>query len=403
MISHAPGRVKSPSPTATTWPRGGGVLIPLPSLVEVVYRWGNGELSPSDVRVWLACRELQHRRRGHAVHRYRFEELSQLTRLRLDRAASSVATLASWGLVDWQPDTLRFPASSNGPPGLVDAVRAVAGRGDPGRLVCVPRRLLRWLARRRRQGGLVASALLLIARCWWPRRMAKRGLAQAWIAGACGIGERTYSRAKAALVRAGWLWRDRHIPRLGRYFCLLTRQMSMRKKQRPSRYAPGTETRDGVRKANKDCSKKARPPPKPVRDGPPLLRDIRTRDLRADDAMLELFQQELRAGRNPHWIDRAERQREWFGLAEHALRVGRDPGALFAHLITKGPRYMTSRDEDAGSDRYERTQRKVRARSSRAGITGMDIMELVGLGEKDGAAVEPRGGAGGAGLGAVSG
>ena len=85
---------------------------------------------------------------------------------------------------------------------------------------------------------------------------------------------------------------------------------------------------------------------------PAKRHQIKTPDLEDDGKLLDLLERWVALG----WVDPGEHSRLRFvAAAEHALRIGSNPPALFVHLV-KGKRwlYISDADEDRAQERIKR-------------------------------------------------
>lgn len=367
-----------------------GGYIPIRS-IELAMAWGlllNKELRPIDVRVWLAVRELQERRRhvgkGRAP-KYTLEEVRHLVGGGGGTLCSSLRRLRASRLLVWSEGGPRVATS---PDELVTAnLEAVWAfyRALPAKRkrIPVPRRILRLLA-----GGVkrsvLATALGQLTCClffhrregWNPQGSCKGS----WIATTFGLSERSVIRARQHLEELGWLRRIEspsqwHLNRYGATYRIelgwartaaeLSTTLERRKLQTssPRSGCHPTESLDGTKlsgpESEQTLSSRLKNQ-KPASGGPtgdsqgegmgekvrPNLRDIKREDLGNVPRLMELFDQALERGLvQEGFLDRLN----FAAAAEHArVRGSSNPCGLFFHLVSKKLwHYITEGDEDA--------------------------------------------------------
>ncbi len=411
-----PSNSAAPPPGPPRVIAGGFVLVPACRLLHAWQACHARPLGAADFRAYLACLEVAHRRQPPAdgrAPRFTFAEPARLLGVAERRARASVGRLAAAGLLEWSESAVAFPGPPGGPDDGLLAETIGGGRGD----LAVPRRLLRFLAKRARP-ALVAAALGLLLRCLSRRKggFDGRGRAKAsWIARAFGVDPRAVKAARQELVNLGWAapepspqaaenrwgrayridlaWAGppapaggaggpvcRESPPPGVLACRespppLINQDPLRERIRNQDPAPGgpagvefTEGCEGtpivpdgpqppVATALRPRPQDVRPedlrPPAEVVLSPPRLRDIRPEDLRDPARVLELHRQAAAEG----LIGSSEADRLKFAAAaEHARAVGTvNPGGLFARLVGRGWwHFATQGDEDAAARRLKR-------------------------------------------------
>lgn len=266
------------------------------------------------------------------------------------------------------------------------------------RVIPVPRRTLRALAAGFSHAVTAYVLALLLRSVFWHRRDSGGGEYRvdgrtklSWVAEVFGVSRRALTDARQRLVELGWLepqgtaqwalnkWGTHDIvnvhwapgaegvaskpekeearavgegrgagesasPLLNRSL-LSSRESETRKLGGSPQSPSGVSITEGRRKGRlrgKVASKKAK------RAGPDL-RDVQPEDLRDTEALLELYQQAIKAGL---LRDCSGSRLDFFAFAERARARGSNPGALFSWLLRhKRLEFVTQADEDAASAR----------------------------------------------------
>lgn len=288
-------------------------------------------LELADLRVFFACLEIVARgkaagRCGAKTPRFDVADVSRLTGL--SRTGPSVARLTDAGLLRFDEDFIELTPA-------------------PGRLVPVPRRMIRYLARCRRP-SLIATVLGHLLRClFYGDGMCRTGgqCKASKVAEQFGVDLRRVKAARAELVELGWLerveveqWR---MNQEGGAFRINLDWAGL-----PPRTPPG-----------------GAPLPPPDSDKDPLtgfkdqkpatgvsIRGVREEDLKDTGRTLELHAQAVRAG----IVNDSEADRlRVVAAAEHALDVAtKNAPGLFATILRNGLfGFLTQDDEDAARRR----------------------------------------------------
>jgi len=305
---------------------GGYVLARSGQLTEAWDWYRAGLIELADLRVWFACHEMQARRCGVLSPRYSLAEVSKLTGLR--RPKASVARLQAAGLLRFDEGDIDVPPAA-------------------GRMVPIPRRMLRFLARSRKP-SLIAAVLGHLLRCLFYRQGEVRNFGRCKasdLAEAFGVDLRRIKAARAELVAMGWLiaveepqWR---LNRNGGSF-----QVNLTWSHLPPRSVP-----NGTALPPPDSDKDPLPGSKnqELRSGV-SVKDVQTEDLKQTGRTLELHAQAVRLG----VLKDSEQDRlRVVAAAEHALAVAtaNAPG-LFATILRNNLfRFLTQDDEDAARRR----------------------------------------------------
>lgn len=380
MVQHADAGGEAPRK-----PAGGHRLVPLRQVAAAWWAYRRGAIRLADLRAWLAAHETAAARGTLPAGRrpaYRLAELRRLTGLPDRRIRAALRRLDAAGLLAWDDHA---PAFGDGDPALTATPEFgafVAAIPNHRRLLPVPRRLLRWLARGAR-ASLIAAALGHLIRGLYRRdgRLQARGRCKAsWVAEAFGIGLRAVKAARAALVAVGWLKPldddQRARNRWGRAFVIdlawtppgraggaksapppppdRTENATPSVPQATPPGGEGHQEPAGGRPAGACAGRSgtAAPPILP----PPDLREVRPADLGDVGRTDELHRQA--AARGLVGPSEADRLRV-LAAAEHARAVAtRNPGGLFYRLVQRNWWHLlTQADEDAAARRLRASRR----------------------------------------------
>ncbi len=190
-------------------PEGGFQFISVAHLCAVWCAYRQTSIRLPDVRLWCAAHEMVARRCQLAAGQQPVYQQSELHHLVGGRGGvtAGLARLQTTGLLAWHETALTFPP----PPLNTDAPLAamLAQIPNPHRRVPVPRRLLRFLAKRCSR-ALLATILGHLFRCLYYRQGQCRaeGFCKAsWIAEVFGVSERAVKSARHRLETLGFLQR----------------------------------------------------------------------------------------------------------------------------------------------------------------------------------------------------
>jgi hypothetical protein len=299
-----------------------------------------------DFRVWLACHELKARRcvvGGSRVPSYTLDELRGLVGgVGGEHLRRSLRALEQESILSFEGQTIDLT------PGL--------GRGQRGRLIPVPRPLLRHLCRATGRAYL-ATALGHLLRCMFYRKGQCRSggwCKSSWVAETFGVALRAVKDARQKLVRLGVL------------VLAIADQMRLNRFGKPvlvslewgSRSAPRhgqSTTESAPPREHKKLSSRRSEHQKPARAADPAgartrakepdLNNVTEVDLKDPWRLAALFKQARLKG----WVQRAEADvLATFAAASHALRVGLNRSALFRWQVEHRAWSMASQmDEDA--------------------------------------------------------
>lgn len=311
----------------------GGYELAMSGQLTQAWEWYRcALLELADLRVFFACLEIvargkAARRSGDRIPRFEVADVSRLTGL--SRTRPSMARLQAAGLLRFDEESVELVAS------------------DEGRLVPVPRRMIRYLARCRRP-SLIATVLGHLLRClfYGDGKCRTGGQCKASkVAEQFGVDLRRVKAARAELVAIGWLERVEvaqwKLNQEGGAF-----RVNLAWGELPPRTPPiGTP----LPPPDSDND-----PPAGIKDQKPgtgvSIRDVKPEDLKSTGRTLELHVQAARAG----LVTDSEADRlKVVAAAEHALAVATTnaPG-LFATVLRKGLfGFLTQDDEDAARRR----------------------------------------------------
>lgn len=396
--------------------KGGNIKMPTK---ELVYVWSSvlsGSVRPSDVRTWLAARELFEERkfapRG-VVPVYEVKELVTLIGGGGERQIrASLRRLRKAGVMSWQGT--KGPRFADSPEFLAESTLTHVSRMEalmPKRRAFfpMPRPMLRLLA-----GGVKRSVLATVfahlLRCphlknghWDPVGAVKAN----WVEAAFGISERSAVRARSHLVNElGWLtpvdaqvWRQKAN---GGYFSvnlqwcketpaqvaqlkaqeLSTAALSDQNRQNGTRLTDLESEQPLLRNLSISALQGGKPPEPPVESsskmagenlsktvGAPKLTKLVPADLPSVARIMELYEQALVS---PKWKakgwspsgDEIERL-NWVAAARRAhVRGSTNPCGVFIHLVTNRKwEHISNEDEQAVRSQFSEWRDGVEAGS----------------------------------------
>ncbi len=313
----------------TEKPRGGYCILHADRILLVWRHFAEGGLQLRDVRVWLACHELVARRCGLANDRkpaYGLEELQRLV-----GGVGGQHLRASLRRLE-RHELLTFDEQS---------IETSPGDEPRGRLVPVPRPLLRMLATSRGK-ALIATALGHLLRCvFYKRGVCRSGgwCRASWVAESFGIGLRSVKESRARLVALGVLTPvEADQLRLNRYgrpvvvsFTWSPESARPQQVSTTSSAPPREQKKLSLRRV--DHQKPARaavPAGARIRAEAPNLNDVTEADLKDPWRLAALFKQARLRG----WVRKTEADiLAVYSAAAHACRVGGRPGALFRWML----------------------------------------------------------------------
>lgn len=361
---------------------GGYVLGSVAQLLTAWWAYKSGLIRLADLRAWFALLEMKARRcriEPGARARYTRVELGRLIGGSKRLATSSLNRLQAAGLVSPDPEHgVALAVSSDGIPGPLAGFWRALPKAPKRSRVPIPRRIVRWIARGA-SASQIATAVGTCVRCLYWRRdvLHPDGVIDpvgrvkcSWIADVFGLSLRAAKQARADLVRTGWLKR---IPLDGEHWAA---------QRFGGRFAvdltwspdPDPQARaDSAPRNRPKCAESAPPdshgePPSGTQNpepasGPagfstpgedpesprPTLANIRPDDLPDTGRLLALHAQAVERGK----ASASEGGRLAFvGMAEHALRFGRDAVRLFAWMIrTQRWSFITEGDDEAARRR----------------------------------------------------
>jgi hypothetical protein len=327
-------------------PAGGFVLLHHDRVLAVWDALLEQKLQLRDVRVWLACHELKARRCQTGENRkpeYCLDELHSLVGgTGGQHLRASMQRLKKSGLLLYSPQEL-----STSP-----------GNAQKGRLIPMPRRVLRMLSKARGR-AFIAAVLGHAMRCLFYRRGICRsgGWCKAsWIAETFGVAIRAVKEARQKLVGMGLielLEADQlRLNRMGKPLVIRLAwggESAPRAAQSTTESAPLTKHKK-LSYRRSEHQKPARPADAAgvcKQTNEPDLNNIIKADLEDPWRLATLFKQARLRG----WVRKTHHDiLNVFAAAQHALRIGvSNPCGLFVYIIRRGYWDVISQaDEDAG-------------------------------------------------------
>jgi len=315
-------------------PHGGFCLIHENSIHAAWSALRCGDIAMRDLRVWLACHELKARRctleEGRTPN-YTIDELHGLVGGVGGRhIRRSLRMLERAGLLRFRDDELH--------------TMPYAVTDDPGRMVPVPRPVLRMLSKSTGR-AYIATVLGHLLRCLYYKHGVCRsgGWCKAsWVADTFGVAVRAVKEARARLVQ------------LGLFRVLTADQLRLNRFGRPlvvcldwlSESAPRSRhstTKSALPREHKKLSYRRVDHQKParaadaagarIRANEPDLNNVTVEDLKDPWRLAALFKQARLRG----WVRKTEAEiLALFAAAAHALRVGtQNPPGMFRWLIAE--------------------------------------------------------------------
>lgn len=329
-----------------TKPQGGFCFVHENSIHAV---WGylrSGDIALRDLRVWLACHELQARRctlkRGRKP-RFTLDELHGLVGgVGGQHIRRSVRALERSGLLRFREDE------------LVTMPFEVAHA--PGRPIPVSRPILRLLAKASGR-AYIATVLGHLLRCLYYKNGVCRsgGWCKAsWVAEVFGVAVRAVKEARSRLVKLGVLRVFRadqlRLNRLGRPLVVCLKWVSHsapRQRQSTTGSAPPREHKklSSRRVDHQKPAQAAGPAGARIRAPGPDVRRMVPSDLEDPGRLASVFKQARRQG----WVRKCEADiLNVFAAACHAVRVGvvNPPGLFVWMLRNQEWRFISQEDED---------------------------------------------------------
>ena len=331
-----------------TKPHGGFCFVHENSIHAV---WGHlrtGDIALRDLRVWLACHELQARRctlkRGRKP-RFALDELHGLVGgVGGQHIRRSLRALEKLGLLRFREhELITMPFE------VTDA---------PGRPVPVPRTVIRHLSKSRGR-AYIATVLGHLVRCLYYKNGVCRsgGWCKAsWVSEVFDVAVRAVKEARSRLVRIGVLRVLRadqlRLNRLGRPLVVCLNWMSEsapRTADSTTKSAPPREHKklSSRRVDHQKPAQAADPSGARIRASGPDVRRMVPGDLEDPVRLASLFKQARLRG----WVRKCEADiLNVFSAACHAVRVGVvNPPGLFAWMLRNQEwRFISQEDEDRG-------------------------------------------------------
>jgi len=367
-------------------PVGGFCLVHGTVLLRAWAGYWRGDLRLLDLRVWFACLELVARRcvvPRSVRPRYRINELHRLVGgIGGRHLRQAIARLEKSGLLRWGESSVTIAK-------LIDVAcdedlhRSTALVANQGRLVPVPRRIVRYIAAGARRVE-IATILGHLLRCLYYRRgvcLPEGTCKSSWIADVFGVDARNVKSARKELVARGWLMtiptRQTVLNRFGQRVRVNLEwsgnDISARTKRSPRRVLFTTGSPPPYKNKKLSSRVEDQEPASAGRPGAcalpePTLRRVRMEDLR-DPRRIDVL---YRHAQERKLVQRGQAARMRFhAAAVHAIRLGkRNPAGLFATIVRRGLwSFLSCRDEDAAARRLMRLSpppKTARGRESKA-------------------------------------
>lgn len=304
-------------------------------------------------------------RRGGGTVKYSPEELARLTGLAVGVARKELRALTRANLLSFSTEDIKFSPT--------DATEAFSR--SVRRLVPMPRRLLRHLAKCERK----AELLTILAYCVRGLSLSRGGgiaaagsVKAGWIAENFGLSLRSVRAERARLLKAGFLTPDttskqRKLNRTGAYFCINTAwsggsQIAPPQPKNRTCFAPPLRnklTPNGSRNQKPQSAEPSRVQIKHHEEKAkvlfsPTIRAVQREDLDSFGRMEKLYWQAVRGGIVKHSEASAL---NWVSAAVRAKTAAvHDPVRVFMGIVRKGLwHHITQADEDrarTGLNRY---------------------------------------------------
>jgi hypothetical protein len=341
---------------------GGYCLIGVGAILACWQAYQEKRIQFRDVRAWLACCAIAATRCTLAKDRPRHFRVEELLRLAggkgLAPLQASLRRLEAVGLLVWSESAIAFPK--------------FAGESWARRLVPVPRRTLRYLAKCR-QPALVATVLGLSVRCLRRHRDGRitfEGTCKAsWIVEHFGVSLFRVKKAREYLEAIGWLQQRespswKHRQQNGASFAINLSWLEPSRKDKPQtetiprkvfatpKTIPPLENKELLTESGR-YQKLGSEPSGVQKRGPaapdkphlpePMLRNVRLEDLCSISRLLVLYQQAVALG---YFRSREASLLSFFAASVKARRGSATPVPLFVWTIKNGFRNVSGGDED---------------------------------------------------------
>ena len=333
-------------------PQGGFVLVRENAIYSAWAALCDAKIELRDFRIWLASFEVLERRIGLRADRtptYTEVEFRRLVGgVGREHFRTSVRRLERAGLGRWREHGIDLPGC-----------RFQKGSSG-GRLVPIPRPMLRYLARTTGR-AFIATALGHLIRCLYFRggKCISGGYCKSsWVADTFGVSLRPVKEARAKLVSIGFLVSlQADQLRLNRFGSPVlvnlkwtpTTESARRSTNYTTKTAPPRTQESSFLRKRSDHQKPARAPdPTGVFDKKiknPSMRDVKVGDLEKPIQLLALFGDAERRG----LVKRCEADElAFFAAAERAKRVAtRNTAGCFVHIVRHACfNYIAQEDED---------------------------------------------------------
>jgi len=383
---------------------GGYHCLSVTQLCNILFAIGEGIITYRDMRTYFAVTAMQasrdaaKRTGSKMTPQFLIEEIQELVGGMDEKGSKkSVRALEKAGLLEFSPSNVTFPNESI--EGSQELLEEASGKGrSPKRLVPIPRRILRYLARCT-MPSVAKSIIAYLIRGLSRRRDGtlnnKGSVKSSWIALITGISLRAAKAARRLLITLGWLTEDtsssqQKLNRTGAYFEINTdwKEVCDQVEFAPpiaengTEFAPLNKDRETLSDL-KNQKTSAGASTSPYRE--PTLNDMQPGDLKRMFSVLVLYRQAVTAG----WLNDSEANQLFFIAT--AIRVHRtncnDPVRVFVAIIRRNLRsYITQAQEDSARQQLRnyrekqqrrRVENQVEDASQRAGFMEMLVTKVI--------------------------
>lgn len=348
-------------------PEGGFCFIRVRSILAAWILFKRGDITLYNLRIFLACHEMQVRRCQLEPSRLptftEAELISLLSSGSKAMAKNSIQRLMKAGLLQWDrnsidTDTTKAENELAESDDWLDTILQVKVNK---RNIPVPRRILRYIIKTQ-SPTLIGTVFGILIRCLYYKksRCISGGRCKAsWIADVFQLNSRNVKRERKRLTEIGWLLlcesSQHQLNRWGMALIVNLQWLNNRenKKVPPPKTKNDTKVPPPIK--NKKLSYKRNINQKPLRksgvqnrtgfDSMPTLGHITLEDLRDPERLDKLYREATEAGILPH---SQFNRLQWFAAAERALVVGKqNPCGLFAAIYRqKLWHHITHEQED---------------------------------------------------------
>jgi len=356
-------------------PDGGFCFIRVRSLLAAWILFKRDNVTLYDLRVYLACFEMQARRcqlEPDRLPQFTEEELiSLLSSGSKSKVKDSIQRLMNAGLLQWErnsidTDTTKAENRLKESDDWLDAVLQVKNNS---RKIPFPRRILRYIIKTQ-SPTLIGTVFGILMRCLYYKkeRCVSGGRCKAsWIAHVFQLNSRNVKRERKRLTEIGWLIAcesNQHL--LNRWGLALIVNLHWQNSQKNAELPP-LEAKNNAevpppiineklsykRNNNQKLHRRSGVQNRTGVGVKPSLKNITLEDLRKPERLERLFHRAVSAG----IVTLSESSRlAWFSAAEHALQAGREnPCGLFVAIYRqKLWHHITQEQEDQARTKLKR-------------------------------------------------